>query len=119
MNIKFYEPRLRESSDKPIIYLTKNFISFNEKTMEIYFKNNTPPKEYVKIGLDKEKNMLVLMPVNKGEFGLKIMHTINSKKYYITASNIYIKFDLKIKDNTFYNFNWDENLKAIIIDLNK
>ena len=124
MGIEWYRPRKRAYSSEPRITISERFISLNEAAVERYFKD----KERAKIGYDKDTKKLFLVPIEieKNTEGMKIIKNEKSTSRYINAKGVFDKFKLTDTEKKIipelrgdYRCSWDEDSKAVVIDLKK
>lgn len=114
MKFTWHEPRKKSQSYEPRITLSEKSISINPTCYKQFFGE----KEYAKIGYDKEKKIMIFVPVTKGEQGMKLVRNINSNMRYIKADKIYERLEIGFATRNEYRCSWNEANKGIIIYLN-
>lgn len=120
----WYEPRKKQTSVEPRITISQQFIALNKALFDSYFEGS----ERVRIGFDKEKKELILLPLKKDDKrGIKIIFNEKSPSYkYINAGRLFRSFELIGEDQKInliyrgdYKCTWDPSNKGVVINLEK
>ena len=113
---QWYVPGRGTSPNKAQIRISKYLISLSKYAIDTYFKE----KRNARIGFDKEKNQLIIMPTNESDnFGLKLIGKEGSNFYYLNAKNFIADFKLAPeprKKSIKYDCIWDDENAWLIVE---